>query len=92
MFIWIVSDLNGFSNNTTISNAFSLSVVAAFLQSGLSSHFRPASLPVFCCRVRLPLDLCLCCCLFLGEVVWQRSFVSIVGFAVVVVMVMIQLW
>jgi len=37
---------------------------------------------------RLSLDLCLCCCLFLGEVVWRRSEVVVVeihgGDAVVV--------
>jgi len=43
----------------------------------------------------LPLDLCLCCCLFLGEDVWQRSDVVMMvvmrgGEALVVEV--IQLW
>jgi len=38
--------------------------------------------PCFVVGFRLPLDLCLCCCLFLGEAAWRRSD----GVVVVVVM------
>ena len=38
--------------------AFSMSPVAAFIRSGLSFRFKPASLPVLCCWVSSPLDLC----------------------------------
>jgi hypothetical protein len=44
-----------------------------FFDLGCVFRFRPSSLPVFCCWIHLPLDLCLCCCLFLGEDVLRRS-------------------
>lgn len=36
---------------TTATDAFSLSPATAFLRFGLCFHFKPGSLPVFCCWI-----------------------------------------
>jgi len=51
--------------------------------------------PCFVVGFRLPLDLYLCCCLFLGEDVWRRSDAVVVmrgGDGVVVEVIQLLWW
>jgi len=52
---------------TPATDAFSLSPAVIFLRFRLCFHFKQALLSVFVVGFHLPLDLCVYCCLFLGE-------------------------
>lgn len=75
-------------------------LVFFLLQQRMSSHCqrRPTLYDLGCvsaCSVvgfRLPLDLCLCCLLFLGEVFWRGSFMVVVVVRIVVMVVVLFVW
>jgi len=66
-----------------------------FYDLGCVSASNRRRCPCYAVGFRLPLDLCLCCCLFLGEDVWRRSdavMVVVMRGGDVVVVEVIQLW